>query len=252
MHNYKNNIKAWQSFGKHYSENSIVDQSDFHFGLCLPGNNILQFLPDLHGKTICDIGTGTGENAAYVAKHASSVTAIEISESCIELARSKYQHIQNISFIQKSWQDFTIDVFFDIVLFIGSLDYIELNDIFFHQLNKITNTGSEIIIAKMHPLWTSRYSHECGEETNSCYFKSPRIDKVYYSNIEFLRYSYSFEQLYHLFKDHGWNIVDLREPAPVPKEKAAFYMKDCYDDNVLMSRMNQIPMTLLLRFQRIN
>ena len=84
------NLDAWNHFDKTYFENSIISKEDFHYGLCIGGDRQYHILPDLAGLHACDVGTGTGENASYLALRSKSVVGIDPSAFFIKIAKKQF------------------------------------------------------------------------------------------------------------------------------------------------------------------
>lgn len=249
------NNQAWESYSQEYQCNCFCSEDDFHYALCVGGEKDYHLLPDFRGMNVCDVGSGTGENAAYLAKSARTVVGIDPSICFVETASERYRQFGNLSFKCADFLNFEIKTNtpqqFDLITFIQSLDYMVLNKAFFSKLNALTREGSHIVISKMHPTWTTLFDHELGEmHLERSYFHS-RADHVSYGNSLFRRVHYSLEEFFESFASNGWRLEMLKEPRPVPKDRAALIMGQCYEDDLLMKRMSIFPMTLLLRFERI-
>ena len=247
-----NNTKAWEVFSSAYQDGLFCSIDDFHYAMCLGGEKDYHLLPSVHNATICDVGSGTGENAAYLARSAKKVIGIEPSHSLCKIARSKFVSYDNLSFECIDFLSFHNPsmLCFDLITFIGSLDYIVLREEFFTHLRQMTRQGSFVVISKMHPLWTTLFNHELDDiRLDRDYFTS-RIDMVNYAGTSFSRIHYSFSEFAELFVSHGWKLDRFLEPPPVPFDQACFRMGRCYEDERLMSRMAKYPMTLLVRFKR--
>lgn len=250
------NNQAWESYSQEYQCNCFCAEYDFHYALCIGGEKDYRLLPDLEGTNVCDVGSGTGENAAYLAKSARVVVGIDPSIRFVETASERYKELKNLSFKCADFLNFEIETDgpkqFDLITFIQSLDYMVLNSAFFSKLDAITRRGSRIVISRMHPMWTTLFDHELDEvHLERSYFYS-RVDRVSYGKSSFLRVHYSLDELIESFAVNGWHLERLKEPRPVPKERAALIMGQCYEDDLLMKRMSRYPMTLLMRFERID
>ena len=60
-------------------------------------SNILKECNLNHNSSVCEVGTGTGTLAQFIAPHCKSVDAIDISEDMLNIARSKNDN-KNINF----------------------------------------------------------------------------------------------------------------------------------------------------------
>jgi len=70
------------------------------------------------GKTVLDIGCGTGRFTILIAKEAESVTGTDISENMLNIMEEdmKAEHIDNIYIICADWKDVPEDKNFDITM----------------------------------------------------------------------------------------------------------------------------------------
>ena len=99
-------------------------------------------LSPLHGKTVLDIGCGSGRASILLAKEGARVTGIDCAERMIELAK-KYQHrestIDNIEFMCCDFMnEFTDDHKYDYCIVLGVLDYIQDPWSFLTKIKRIT------------------------------------------------------------------------------------------------------------------
>lgn len=241
------NLDAWNHFDKTYFENSIISKDDFHYGLCIGGERQYHILPNLAGLHVCDVGTGTGENASYLALRSKSVVGIDPSGFFIKIAKKQFP-ANNLIFEQCDFFSHQGSKY-DLITFIGSFDYIELSDCFFQKLNCISLIGTRVIIAKMHPIWTTLFNHELDRPDLRSYYQG-RNEMVIYGQNSFYRWHYPMSEIMQKFKSNGWNLIHILEPSPVEKKECPFYMKNAFEDPVLQSRMAKIPMTLILGFNR--
>ncbi|MEK4626835.1 MAG: class I SAM-dependent methyltransferase [Solibacillus sp.] len=79
---------------RNYNYNNLLEQPGFRANL-----------PDLHGKSVLDIGCGSGDFAAFcLTKGAKNVYGIDISQNMIALANEKYNDIR-LNFQQIAFED---------------------------------------------------------------------------------------------------------------------------------------------------
>ena len=191
------NLNAWNHFDKTYFENSIISKDDFHYGLCIGGDRQYHILPNLAGLHACDVGTGTGENASYLAQQSKSVVGIDPSAFFIKIAKKQFT-ANNLIFEQSDFFSHQ-GAKYDLITFIGSFDYIELSDCFFQKLSSISLIGTKVIIAKMHPIWTTLFNHELDRPDLRSYFQG-RNEMVSYGQNSFYRWHYSMSEIMQKFK----------------------------------------------------
>jgi len=250
------NIKAWNVYSDEYYKAAVFSDDLLHIGLGLKGIRSDEIYS---GKSnLLDIGCGNGTNTFLLAKMShDEVTGIDPVESAIENAKAKYK-LPNLRFHALDFgtiPDSVIfkDISFANVTFFGSLDYIELNDDFFHILNKITYNDSKCFIAKFHPFWTTLFDGDVECEKIKSYYQPGRKDKIIYGNRNkqtFTRFHYPLSYIFHVFADNGWRLGNFKEPKPDLRHSAFFY-NGYNTDNIMMDRLSKIPMTIIMEFRRV-
>jgi SAM-dependent methyltransferase len=250
------NINAWNVYSDEYYKAAVFSEDLLHIGLGLKG-----IRPDkiYSGKgNLLDIGCGNGTNTFLLAKMShGEVTGIDPAKNAIRDAKAKYSlynlrfHALDFEMIPES--AIFKDISFANVTFFGSLDYIELNDDFFHILNKVTVNDSKCFIAKFHPFWTTLFDGDVEHEKIKSYYQPGRKDKIIYGNRNkqtFTRFHYPLSHILYIFSDNGWRLDNLEEPAPDPGY-SAFSYEGYNTDAIMMDRLSKIPMTIILEFTRI-
>jgi SAM-dependent methyltransferase len=95
----------------------------------LESEKVFQYLGDLHGKTILDLGAGVGQWAfRFIDRGAASVTAVEYSAALASVGRTEATRrgITNVDFVVSAAEDFLTPTQFDIVFISGLFVY--MND----------------------------------------------------------------------------------------------------------------------------
>jgi len=82
------------------------------------GGDFEGLAPLIKGKNVLDYGCGNGIHTGFLAEHAAKVTAIDLSENSLQIARGKWQAVNNIKFIKMDcekmdFSDNSFDVVFD-------------------------------------------------------------------------------------------------------------------------------------------
>ena len=72
---------------------------------------------DIRGKTVLDVGCGSGMYTIRLAKEAARVTAVDISETMLAILREDAEKlgVDNIDYVLSDWMDFESDAVFDVV-----------------------------------------------------------------------------------------------------------------------------------------
>ena len=245
--NYRENIDSWKTYLKEYSSNTAFSESLIHVGLGLPGVKASSIVKD--AKRILDVGCGDGSNDIILAKDNAELVAIDIVEG---FYKASLAASQNITFIKSDFINYKLEGSkYDLVLFLGSLDYIPLTKDFFDKLNSITLDNARCYISKFHPFWTSLFKGDTDAMALDNYFLN-RQDVIRYGNKEpreFVRFHYSLSTLFDMFKKSGWKLSMFREPC-IDYKESAFKYTMYESDDVLKSRLKNIPMTLIVEFSK--
>ncbi|MBG0789495.1 MAG: class I SAM-dependent methyltransferase [Desulfovibrionaceae bacterium] len=72
---------------------------------------------DFNGKTVLDVGSGSGMYTIRIAREAERVTAVDISQGMLDILREDAgaQGLSNIDCVRSEWMEFDSDATFDIV-----------------------------------------------------------------------------------------------------------------------------------------
>jgi SAM-dependent methyltransferase len=257
INNLPFNASAWNNYSPEYYKNVRFTPDLIHLGLGLEGLNPAVIY---HGDgNLLDVGCGNGFNTNIFANQApsSQVIGIDGAETAIESANGAYK-LPNLYFYTIAYENLISSLnllsvsSFRYITFIGSLDYIELNEVFFETLNRLTTTGSRCFISKFHPFWTTLFDNDTQKEQVKSYFNSGSVSKIQYGSREqcvFNRYHYSLTSLFSVFNKAGWHAIRFEEPKP-DIDKSDFRYTDYETDDTLMQRLSTIPMTIILEFMR--
>lgn len=135
---YTNDCGGYDSF-KRYGGKKITD------GRILAVN----YLADPNENDIVlDIGSGRGELSYLLSKKTMKVIGIDYSESAINIAKTAYSYINNLSFIREDILNYKPDFKFDKILMTDVVEHIEANSLqlIFEQLGKLLNNNGVLII----------------------------------------------------------------------------------------------------------
>jgi ubiquinone/menaquinone biosynthesis C-methylase UbiE len=126
-------------------------------------------------KHCLEVGCGTGKNTAWLLTICDQITAIDLSNGMLEIAKNKIQS-DKVNFIEgditKDWT-FAKDTY-DLVTFSLMLEHIEDLNAVFHKVSKVTAKGSQVYIGELHPFKQyagskARFETESGTEIVTCF-----------------------------------------------------------------------------------
>jgi ubiquinone/menaquinone biosynthesis C-methylase UbiE len=159
---------AYNSWSAQYdtNDNKTRDLEALSLQKILQGKNF---------KHCLEIGCGTGKNTAWLLTICDQITAIDLSNGMLDIAKNKIQS-DKVNFIEaditKDWT-FAKDTY-DLVTFSLMLEHIEDLDAVFQKVSKMTATGSQVYIGELHPFKQyagskARFETESGTEVVTCF-----------------------------------------------------------------------------------
>ena len=243
------NANAWIKYADEFNMNVDFSKELIHTGLGVPG-----MLPSdivRSNITVIDIGCGNGMNTYLLAKHTTGrVVGIDPVESQIQTALTDFSR-NNTEYICCEFQTLTKHVLdkFDLITFLGSIDYIKIDEEFFDTINRLTHVGSRCFVSKFHPFWTTLYGNDIEDELDGSYFNNEHEEMVRFGTSEFIRYHYTLSDFISRFSHHGWVLNEFFEPKP-DMEHSAFAYNGYEHDKVLQTRLSRIPMTAVFELQK--
>jgi ubiquinone/menaquinone biosynthesis C-methylase UbiE len=132
----------------------------------------------LQGKSFkhcLEVGCGTGKNTAWLLTTCDQITAIDLSNGMLDMAKNKIRS-DKVNFIEgditKDWT-FAKDTY-DLVTFSLMLEHIEDLDAVFRKVSKVTAKGSQVYIGELHPFKQyagskARFETESGIQVVTCF-----------------------------------------------------------------------------------
>ena len=124
---------------------------------------------DIAGRDVVEIGCGTGKNTEWLAKHASSVVALDLSPEMLAKARARVTS-PNVSFlehdIQRSWP--LPDESANAVIGNLVLEHVSNLGIIFHEAQRVLRPNGTLFICELHPFrqhlgGQAQFTEESGE-----------------------------------------------------------------------------------------
>ncbi len=184
---------------------------------------LMSLLPDLHGKTVLDLGCGMGGHCAeYVRRGAERVVGIDISEKMLEAARQKNAD-PRIEYLLMPMEEIgRLNGGFDVVTSSLALHYVEDFKGLTSSVHRLLKAGGVFVFSQEHPLstcfsggerWTrdaegrklyaniSNYSVD--GERESTWF----VDGV-------KKYHRTFSSIINTLVDAGLTVTRILEPIP--------------------------------------
>ena len=132
----------------------------------------------LSGKTYkhcLEVGCGTGKNTEWLLTICGQITAIDLSQGMLDIAKNKIQS-DKVNFIEADiTKDWTFaNQTYDLVTFSLMLEHIEDLHAVFQKLAKVSDTGTRVYIGELHPFKQyagskARFETETGIQVVTCF-----------------------------------------------------------------------------------
>jgi len=185
---------------------------------------LFDLVGDYSGKTILDLGCGIGVFSKDLSNKAQKVVGIDISEKCIEYAKSK-NNSDNIDYFTMDINNLNlIKEKFDIVFSDMVFNYIEDYDKLLLNIYELLNDNGIVVFSQVHPISTaslgeSSWVNEDGKlkfQMDNYSNVSKRYREYFEGNFEL--YHRRFEDLINIAIKNNFEIVELFEPYTSEKE----------------------------------
>jgi ubiquinone/menaquinone biosynthesis C-methylase UbiE len=132
----------------------------------------------LQGKSFkhcLEVGCGTGKNTAWLLTICDQITAIDLSNGMLDIAKNKIKS-DKVNFTEGDiTNDWTFaNQTYDLVTFSLMLEHIEDLNAVFHKVSKVTAKGSQVYIGELHPFKQyagskARFETETGTQVVTCF-----------------------------------------------------------------------------------
>jgi len=100
------------------------------------------------GKHVLDLACGEGYGSALLARHAASVTGVDVSQQAIEHAKRAYAQLRNATFAAGSATKIpAADASFDVAISFETLEHIHEQEEFLAELDRVLKPGGVLLIS---------------------------------------------------------------------------------------------------------
>lgn len=219
---------------------------------------IERLLPDLHGKSVIDLGCGTGRFTFLLEEAGAAQTVgVDLSEEMLQLAKEQAEERHSKAKFLKGniAKPFTKENF-DFAFSSTSTHYLQNLKPFFENLHSLLRPEGECVLSVMHPVYTAQYPIGRGEQfPDDSEWTVRYLDKRERAYIQpWIEYNDKMENFlsrswHHMFSDYvnaavgsGFSILETQEPMPPAEWKES--VPERYDGFL------ETPSYLILKLRR--
>lgn len=184
---------------------------------------LFSMLPDLKGKSVLDLGCGSGERCMdYINLGAAKVTGVDISEKMLAVAKDRFSN-PKITYIRMAMEDIgVLEESFDVVISSLALHYVEdfagvVKNVYSHL-----NDGGIFLFSQEHPVntcYSGKYGRWTVDDTGrkiyaniADYCVEKRYDSEWFvEGVQ--RYHRTFSTVINTLADAGFRILKIEEPT---------------------------------------
>ncbi|MCL4374549.1 class I SAM-dependent methyltransferase [Patescibacteria group bacterium] len=150
-------LAQWNDSADWYDKNMGEEGDKLNRTIIRP--NVLRVLGNLQGKTLLDVGCGSGYLTSELAKTAEKIVGTDFAPDFVKICREKYKNQHNLSFqVQDVTQEFIFpSESFDIVLCKMVLQYVENIDNFAKESTRLLKMGGKVVVIVDHPFNSQFY-----------------------------------------------------------------------------------------------
>ncbi|MCX6655144.1 MAG: class I SAM-dependent methyltransferase [Candidatus Bathyarchaeota archaeon] len=161
----------------------------------------LELIEDVKGKSVLDLGCGTGRYCVILAERGASVVGVDPSSEMLEHAKRKVTSTHRFDLRQGTIETISFPSdHFDLVISALTLSHLPELEPTFREMVRVLKWGGSIVISDIHPYWPvsghdyAEFFDEAGRE-----YRIPE-------------YPHLFEEYWRLCIKYGVQFEDLREP----------------------------------------
>ncbi|OZQ70166.1 SAM-dependent methyltransferase [Paenibacillus sp. VTT E-133280] len=197
--------------------------------------HVLQpLIPDLHNKSVLDLGCGFGWHCLYAREQqASSVVGVDISEKMLQEARGKTDD-PAISYIQMPIEDIEFaSEQFDMVISSLAMHYVASFEAICRKVHAYLKPGGSFIFSVEHPIFTSRNEQDwyVDDQGNRLHwpvdhYQSEGLRETTFLTENVIKYHRTISTYFNDLIGAGFAIKAVKEPKPSDEMSNDPWMKD--------------------------
>lgn len=190
-----------------------------------------EFLTNVQGKQVLDIGCGTGRYCVFLAGRGAHVVGIDSSRGMLEQARQKITPTCQFEVHCKTAEklDFS-DEHFDLVISAFTAGHLLDLEPVLAEGARVLKSGGHMVISDFHPYWVVS-----GHDYSEFFDKTGQQYRIPV-------YPHLIEEYWYIFKNVGLHLDDIREPR----------LSDSVLEKVPFAKhLKGIPMVVVLNLHKV-
>lgn len=227
---FKKIAEFYDEFASDYYESRIISGGRL-FNEYIEMPTVLSLIPQkLKSKKVLDIGCGIGVYCRILGAKGAKVTAIDISQKMIDIAKINCSGI-DVDFINTPFQNYECSHKFDLIIGGFMLGYFYDLTTSFKKINSLMSNNGACVLSMIHPVKLSSVEREDGKYVLNNYFDEDSMYKSDFmsSNKEILLKKWNFTDISEAAYKAGLYLDRIVEPTPlnpplsVEKQTIDFY-----------------------------
>jgi SAM-dependent methyltransferase len=211
---------------------------------------LFSLLPDMHNKSILDLGCGYGENCVeFVNRGAKHVVGIDISQKMLDIAKNENSD-SKIEYKNLPMEDISLlDEDFDIVVSSLAVHYVRDFSGLVKNVYKLLNANGSFIFSQENPIntcftsgtrWTKDADGNVLFANLSNYSFDGKRESTWFID-HVVKYHRTFSSIINTLIDAKFSIEKLLEPVPAKEiiEKYPEYKKNIHKPDFLLIKVKK-------------
>lgn len=210
------NHEMWNKAAESYDDQTFISDKDVHYGPLLPGESLLNLLPQLSGKNVLDLGCGAGSNLMAL-KNSGAKNGIGIDFCKEQINRAKEKLESNFELIVGDITDISLirKEKFDVVISIFAISFIDDLDKFFYIVEQNLKPGGCVVVSTDHP--NRKLSDNIITQNNHSRLRYWNIPNK--TAIPYIHYLHSYDEIKKAFQQSGLIVDEILEPQILPLDR---------------------------------
>lgn len=185
---------------------------------------MLSMLPSLTGRSVADIGCGTGRLTLQLAQlGAGTVIGVDLSEEMLAVAMRKAKRNEDLTAVL-TWRRGDLlerlplaDASVDIVVCALTLSFLPDASGAFRELSRIISPSGSLVLSDYHPHGLTQARAEASaRDSNKDKAPHLRFTSASGDDCRIAQYVHTISDLFHAGQAAGLTLVQLSEPIPEP------------------------------------